>query len=124
MVIILTITCQEFELEGEGGGGDGQFVTVGARDWETGTPPHPPSSSSLPSFLLSLPRVFAFHLQYFVHSAFHYLVVFLTASQGMCDIFCFVAGLSLNMLGIGCTPQLLNDGVTTTCRWVMLMMTC
>jgi hypothetical protein len=28
---------QEFELEGEGGGADGRFVTVGARDWETGT---------------------------------------------------------------------------------------
>ena len=121
MVIISTITCQEFELEGEGG--DGQFVTVGARDWETGTPPLP-SSSCLPSFLLSLPRVFAFRLQYFVHNALYYLVVFLTVSQGMCDIFCFVAGLSLNMLGIGCTPQLLNDGVTTTCRWVMLMMIC
>jgi hypothetical protein len=27
---------QEFGLEGEGGAADGRFVTVGARNWETG----------------------------------------------------------------------------------------
>jgi hypothetical protein len=31
---------QEFELEGEGDGADGRFVTVGARDWETGATLH------------------------------------------------------------------------------------
>ena len=30
------VTLQEFELEGEGGAADGRFVTVGARNWETG----------------------------------------------------------------------------------------